>query len=127
MDNTDDLGLVVSDLVEKKFGKLKSGSYVPPDWPKHSELRYDNPRFTEQLIPLVLNAVQNRREVEAALKVIAPRIEYDGPHTVGPDTQSYGYAGNAYITYVRTYPALKFARDTAALRKSIEEYVKKNE
>lgn len=109
--------------IENRFGSMRSGRFVPLDWPEHPEHRYDNPRFAEQLIPLILNAVQNKQEAGAALDLVTERIEYDGPHIEGPDTESFGYAGNAYVTYVRTYSALDFAKNTATLRKLIREKV----
>ncbi|MBU1974957.1 MAG: hypothetical protein KKG59_00980 [Nanoarchaeota archaeon] len=100
--------------VEKRYADLqrtRSGS---------SELKYDNPRFVEEVIPLILGVVCNQQEVALAIDSVFERMEYDGPQIVGPDTQHYGFAGNAYVTNVKTHPALDFARDTSALRKSIE-------
>lgn len=118
------LSQYVINRVEERFSKMRSSSYVPPDWPHHPELKYNNLRFAEELIPLVLNAVQSKQEVEKALELVNERIEYDGPHTVGPDTHLAGFAGNAYITYVKTSSALNFAKDTANLKRLIKKKVK---
>ncbi len=92
-----------------------------------SELRYvrhDNRSFVDQLIPFISRSVQNKQEADVAIELILKRIEYDGPHFVAPDSRQTGYAEDAYITYVNTSPALRYAKDAAALRKSIEERVR---
>ena len=118
------LSQYVVNEVERRFGSIKFSSRMPPTYLNSAELDYDNPHFAEQLIPLVLNAVQTKQEVGPALDLVTERIKYDGPHTVGPDTYLYGFAGDAYVTYVRTFPALDFAKDTATLRRLIREKVK---
>lgn len=118
------LSQYVVNEVERRFGNIKFSSRMPPTHLNSAELNYDNPSFAEQLIPLILNAVQTKQEVGPALDLVTERIKYDGPHTVGPDTHLAGFAGDAYVTYVKTFPALHFAEDTSTLRKLIRENVK---
>lgn len=84
-----------------------------------AELNLDNPYFAMQLVPLIKAVASNSQEAELATDLVLKLVNYDGPHTVGPDTQEYGYAGNAYVIYVKTYAALNFAANVADLRKSM--------
>jgi hypothetical protein len=86
---------------------------------KCAELKYDNPYFAIQVVHLINAVASNLQEAELAIGLVLEKVNYDGPHTVGSDTQEYGYAGDAHVIYVNTYAALDFAANAADLRKSM--------